>query len=127
MLSKQQPEAEADALLKGAVEKLDRVRTARFPELLAFPVQERPEQLRIALSRAWRNVLTVAMVAAVVWLIAGAAVGLWLGWRNAGPVLGTGLAAAVLLGNVHRAQTRRQLKAMQASRAADIQERSASG
>ena len=54
MRSKEEANAIADALLKPGVERRKKSRV-RFPELQAFPIEQRDDALRAAIRAAWKG------------------------------------------------------------------------
>jgi hypothetical protein len=65
MRSKEEANAIADALMKPAVERRKKARI-RFPELHAFPIEQRDDALRVATRAAWKGWQLRAALAAVV-------------------------------------------------------------
>jgi hypothetical protein len=65
VLSKDKANAIADALVKPGVERRKKSRV-RFPELQAFPIEQRDDVLRVAMRAAWNGWQIPAVVGALV-------------------------------------------------------------
>jgi hypothetical protein len=112
MRSKEEANAIADALIKPGVERRKKSRV-RFPELQAFPIEQREEALRVATRAAWKG---WQMPAALAVLVAFGAVAIAVLLFR--PSLAVSWICAISFGGIgvarlRDARTRKQLELMQ--------------
>ena len=112
MLSKDKANAIADALVRPGIERRKKSRV-RYPELQAFPIEQRDDALRVAIRAAWKGWQMPTAVAVLVafWALAIAALLMH-------PSLAVSLICATSFGTIGIARlqdvrTRKQLQLMQ--------------
>jgi hypothetical protein len=110
--SKEEANAIADALLKPGIERRKKSRV-RYPELQAFPIEQRDDALRVAMRAAWNGWEMPAAVAALV-AFGGVAIATLL----IHPSLAVSLICAISFAGIGVARlkdvrTRKQLRLMQ--------------
>lgn len=114
-MSKQQADAIGSALTAPGKGR-QRRRLVPYPELSAYPLEERSDRLRDAMSEATRSWPVLAAFAVVFALVAAVVV-IFLLKREAGPLaLFLLFVAGGLLQRVHQAQIRKNLRAGRGAR-----------
>ena len=112
MLSKDRANAIADALVKPGVERRKKSRV-RFPELRAFPIEERDDVLRVAMRAAWNGWQMPAAMAALVAFATLAVAALLIHPSLAVSLICATSFASIGVARFKDARTRKQLKLMQ--------------
>jgi hypothetical protein len=112
MLSKDRANAIADALVKPGVERRRKSRI-RFPELQAFPIEQRDDALRAAVRAARSGWAIWAVTATVVVLGAGAIAVAWFHPSLAVTFILATSVATVGVARLMDARTRKALRLMQ--------------
>ena len=115
MVSKDEANAIADALMKPGVERRKKSRV-RFPELQAFPIEQRDDAFRAAARAAWSGWVMPAALTALVVLGALAVAVLWFRPSLAVSFI---LAAATGSAGVARLMDARMRKALRLMQPAD--------
>jgi hypothetical protein len=111
MRSKDEANAIADALMKPGVERRKKSRV-RFPELQAFPIEEREDALRAAVRGAWNGWAMPVATAAAVGLAVVAVAVLWFRPSMAVSLILASSVASIGVARLRDARTRQQLRLM---------------
>jgi Flp pilus assembly protein TadB len=114
MRSKDEANAIADALMKPGAERRRKSRV-RFPELQAFPIEQRDDVLRAATRAAWNGWAMAAATAAAVALALLAVAVLWFRPSMAVTLILASSVGSIGVRRMRDARTRKQLLLMQPS------------